>query len=531
MELFLEYLGLGITSVFLTEEGGFWILPMLMVLTGVVIGILIGATPGMSGPFAMAIALPVLVSIFGYTNEALYPVLGCLLGIMKGATMGGSVPAILFNTPGTPDAFLTTLDGYPMARKGQARKAIQTAHFSSVMGDNFSDLVLFIAAPAIAIAVERILGLPEKSALIILSLCFMAAVVGNAPLKGLIGGLLGMCASLVGSTLSGSGPRLTAGMPELGNGLPLTSAVLGVLVLSEVLVSIEDMSREKARNAAPPEPPEMGPGVTWAERGRMLPGILRGASIGTVIGALPGIGTTTAATLSYDTARRQSKSPEAFGTGTPAGLIATESANSAVSGANLIPVMSLGIPGNFAAVFIILAVETIGDFAFGPQVFQFTPIQEVEGFGTIINEGLVVAFGFFTMMALANAFNWTVGSAVMGFLGHLVRIPKDVVLPVIVTVALTAAYVQDGGYLGLITACAFAVIGYILRRLDVSILPFVIGFLLAPTLENLVRGAYTASGGDALFLLKSPIALGMLTLAVLLLVRMVRQARRGTSAL
>jgi len=210
--------------------------------------------------------------------------------------------------------------------------------------------------------------------------------------------------------------------------------------------------------------------------------------------------------------------------------VATESANSAVSGANLIPVMSLGIPGNFAAVFIILAVETIGDFAFGPQVFRFTPIQEVEGFGTIINDDLVIAFGLFTMMALANAFNWTVGGFLMGMLGHLVRIPKDVVLPVILTVSLTAAYVQDGGYLGLFTAGVFAVIGYILRRLDVSILPFVIGFLLAPTLENLVRGAYTASGGDALFLLKSPIALVMLALSVLLLLRMVRQARRASPA-
>jgi putative tricarboxylic transport membrane protein len=527
MELVLEYISLGILSVFQTAEGGLWLLPMIMVLIGVVTGILIGAMPGMSGPFAMAIALPVLVSIFGYSNEALYPVLGCLLGIMKGATVGGAVPAILFNTPGTPDAFMTTLDGHPMARKGQARKAIQTAHFSSVLGDSFSDLVLFIAAPVIAISVERILDLPEKSALIILSLCFMAAVVGNAPLKGLIGGLLGMFVSLIGSTLSGSGPRLTLGIPELGNGLPLTSAVLGVLVLSEVLVAIEDMSQQKARKARPPEPPEMGPNLSWAERGRMLPGILRGASIGTVIGALPGIGTTTAATLSYDTAKRQSKTPEDFGTGIPDGIIATESANSAVSGANLIPVMSLGIPGNFAAVFIILAVETVGDFAFGPQVFHFTPIHEIEGFGTILNEHLVIAFGFFTMMVLANGFNWTVGGTLIGLLGYMVRLPKDVVLPVILTVSLTAAYVQDGGYLGLLTACAFAVIGYSFRRLDVSILPFVIGFLLAPTLEKLVRGAYTSSGGDALFLLKSPIALAMLAISAFLLIRMVRQARRS----
>ena len=192
MDILLQYLALGISSVFTAADGSLWLMPVAMVLIGVVIGILVGATPGLSGPFAMAIALPVLVSIFGYGNEALYPVLGCLLGIMKGATVGGAVPAILFNPPGTPDAFLTTVDGYPLAQKGQGRRAIQTAHFASVVGDNFSDLVLFIAAPVLAVAVERVLGLPEKSALIILSLCFMAAVVGKAPLKGLIGGLLGM---------------------------------------------------------------------------------------------------------------------------------------------------------------------------------------------------------------------------------------------------------------------------------------------------------------------------------------------------
>ncbi len=398
------------------------------------------------------------------------------------------------------------------------------------MGDNLSDLALFIAAPGFAIAVERVLGLPEKGALIFLSLCFMAAVVGDAPLKGLIGGLLGMLLSLVGSTLSGAGPRLTLGIPELGGGLPLTSAVLGVLVLSEVLVSIETMRHERRRDMTPQEPPEMGPRLTWGERLRMMPAILQGGAIGTVIGALPGIGTTTAATLSYDMAKRRSKRPDDFGTGVSEGIIASESANSAVSGANLIPVMSLGIPGNFAAVFIILAVESIGDFTFGPSVFRFTEIRQVEGFGLILNQNLVVAFGIFTMMVLANAVNWTVGGGLMSLLGNLVRVPKDLMIPLILVVSLTAAYVQDGGYLGLYTACGFAVIGYLLRRLDISILPFVIGFLLAPALEGLVRGGFSASGGDPYFMLRSPIALVMLGLSVLLLVRMLRTGRPDRSA-
>ena len=142
-----------------------------------------------------------------------------------------------------------------------------------------------------------------------------------------------------------------------------------------------------------------------------------------------------------------------------------------------------------------------------------------------MNRELGMAFGCLTLMVIANLCNWSVGSFLMGQLGRLIRIPKDVMLPVILTVSLTAAYVQDGGYVGLLSACVFAVIGYVLRRLRISILPFVIGFLLAPALEGLIRGSFTASGGDPWFLLKSPIALVMLALSVWLLVRMFRQSR------
>ena len=161
-----------------------------MVFVGFVIGIVGGATPGLAGPFLMAVSLPILLSIFGFTPDALLPVLGFLVGVMKGATVGGAVPAILFNTPGTPDAMLTTFDGYPMAKKGQAGKALKTAHFASVSGDTFSDLVLFTCAPFLAIIVEAYLGFGEKAALILLSLAFVAAVVGASPMKGMIAAFL-----------------------------------------------------------------------------------------------------------------------------------------------------------------------------------------------------------------------------------------------------------------------------------------------------------------------------------------------------
>ena len=526
MDIVWEYIARGFLDVFFTADGSFDPLPMAMVFGGLLLGIVVGATPGLNGPFAMALSLPVLISIFGVSDDALLPILGFLIGLMKGGTVGGAVPAILFNTPGTPDAFLTTLDGHPMAKKGQAGKALKIAHFSSASGDTFSDIVLFMTAPVLAVLIENVLDLPEKSALIILSLSFMAAVAGKSPIKGLTVGVLGMLLALVGSTLSGHGPRMTFGVDALGNGLPLTSAVIGVLIIGEVFIGIEEAARARlSRAGAILNLKDGDNSLKWPDIRRILPTICRSAMIGTMVGALPGIGTTLAATLGYDTAKRLSKHPEKFGTGIPEGVAATEAANSSVSGANLIPVMSLGIPGNFAAVFLILAVESVGEFTLGPAVFRFTEIKEIEGFGTIINKDLVVAFAIFTLMVLGNLFNWTIGGWFLRSLGVLARVPKSIMLPLVLLITFTAVYVQDGGFIAIWIVLVFGAMGYLLRRLEVSILPFVIGFILAPRLEELIRGGYSASGGDPWFLLKSPIAVAFLTAAVLILVLMGRNSR------
>ena len=162
-----DYIVMGVFAVFQGPElfslAGFGVsVTPVMVLAGFLLGIMVGATPGLAGPMAMAIALPILISVFGFTPDALLPVMGFLIGIMKGATIGGAVPAILFNTPGTPDAFMTTLDGQPMARSGMAGKALRIAHVSSASGDTFSDIVLILCAPFLAVLVERYLDLPER---------------------------------------------------------------------------------------------------------------------------------------------------------------------------------------------------------------------------------------------------------------------------------------------------------------------------------------------------------------------------------
>ncbi len=508
----LDHVGLGVAAVFAASPvaSPFGIpisITVVMVLCGFLGGIAVGATPGLGGPFAMAISLPILIGVFGFNPDALLPVLGFMIGIMKGATVGGAVPAILFNTPGTPDSLMTTLDGYPMTRKGRSGKALRVAHFSSASGDTFSDIVLFTCAPFLAIMVESFLDFPEKAALILLSLAFVSAVVGSSVWKGLLAAFLGMLVAFVG-TGEDSDPRLTLGIDALAGGLPLISVVLGVLILGEVFESMERMWREMRATSAIAAPPRSGDNrLRFPDLRRILPFVGLSAAIGTVIGALPGIGSTLAATLGYATGRRFHKGEEPFGSGVPEGVAATEAANSAVSGANLIPVLSLGIPGNVAAVFIILATETISGFNPGPAVFRLTPGE--------INPEMVIAFGLFTAMVFANLLNWTIGGVFMRSMSVMVRIPKQRLLPVVLLLTLTAVYTQRPEMSAIYVTLAFGVLGYLMRRLGISVLPFVIAFILAGNLEQAVRQAFSATGADPWFLFSSPVSIAFVVLAVL----------------
>lgn len=514
----LEYIWLGILAVFQGPElfslfgVGIPVTPV-MIAAGFLLGITVGATPGLAGPMAMAISLPLLISAFGYTPDALLPVMGFLIGVMKGATVGGAVPAILFNTPGTPDAYMTTLDGFPMARAGKAKKALKIAHFSSASGDTFSDIVLVLCAPFLAIMVERYLDLPEKTALLILSMSFIAAIVGGSPGKGLISTGLGLLAVSVG-TGEDFYPRLSFGTEALAQGFPIVAAVLGVLVVGSVFEGMEEAWRGGlGRDAASQGTQDADQSLTRADIRRLGPYIARSSVIGTMIGALPGVGSTLAATLGYAAGRarhgrRKHADDPAFGSGLPEGIAATEAANSSVSGANLIPVLSLGIPGNAAAVFLILAADSIGGFNPGPSVFRFT---------AEVNPELVVAFGLFTAMFVANALNWTIGGAFMRAMAVMIRIPKSVLLPSVLLMTLTAIYVQETRMEAIWFTIGFGVLGYLMRKIEMSPLPFVIAFILGDRLEDTARQAFSATGRDPWFLFTHPIAAIFVALSVAVL--------------
>ena len=292
----------------------------------------------------------------------------------------------------------------------------------------------------------------------------------------------------------------------------MATAVLGVLILGEVFKSLEDLWRDKQRQQTASNVAAQGDqALRKRDLRAIFPYIARSAVIGTAIGALPGVGSTLAATLGYSTGRRRyakKKQPAApaFGEGAKEGIAATEAANSSVSGANLIPVLSLGIPGNAAAVFLILAMDSIAGFNPSPRVF------------TVPNEGvnpeLVIAFGIFTAMFVANALNWTLGGVFMRWVGVMARIPKAVLLPIVLLLTLTAIYVQETSMAAIWIAVGFGVLGYLMRRVGMSPLPFVIAFILGGRLEDTARQAFSATGSDPFFLFSSPVALAFMVLAV-----------------
>lgn len=513
----LDYIIAGVLAVFYSDPILGVPVVLIMIVCGFLFGITVGATPGLAGPMAMAISLPILISIFGFSTDALLPVLGFLIGIMKGATVGGAVPAILFNTPGTPDAYMTTLDGHAMAKKGEAAKALRVAHFSSASGDTFSDIVLVVCAPFLAIMVERFLDLPEKTGLLILSLAFISSVIGGSVGKGIISMGLGLLTAMI-ATGEDFYPRLALGQPALSGGIPIVAAILGVLILGEVFKALEDIYRGDDSPESSNASKAGYAGLTRSDLRRLFPYIGRSALIGTCIGALPGVGSTLAATLGYTTAKRRYESTQpndapSFGEGAPEGVAATEAANSSVSGANLIPVLSLGIPGNAAAVFLILAMDSIGGFNPGPSVFK------LEGgvSGGSVNPEMVLVFGIFTTMFIANALNWTIGGIFMRWVGVMARLPKSRLLPIVLILTLTAIYVQETSMTAIWITIFFGLVGYVMRRIEMSPLPFVIAFILGENLEATARQAFAATGSDPFFLFNSPIALTFIVMSLVVI--------------
>lgn len=470
----------------------FSIANLTFVVLGVALGQFVGAVPGIGPIMAMAIAIP-----FTFALDPLVAI-SFLVGVNKGGLVGGAVPAILMNTPGTPDAAATALDGYPLAKKGKPLKATKMALFSSVTGDTFSDIVLITVSAPLAILALR-MGPIEIVALMIFAFSVLAGLIGNSLTKGIIAAALGLLVASIGSDPENFTPRLMFGYWELFDGLPLPSVAIGMLAISEILRRMSE-----AHGNIQPAVDLRGSGdpadarVSWAEYWGCRYTMLRGATIGTILGALPGIGSTAAAFMSYAFAKASSKDPSSFGKGNIHGIAATESANSAVMGANLIPLLTLGIPGSVGAALIISAFMIHG-IQPGPLLFE--------------QQGRLV-YGLFGAMLMANFANLWVGQIGLRFWVKVVSAPESLIFSAAILLCFVGVAMATNGLFGVAIMLGFAVLGYLMTAFGYSLVIFIIAFFLGPRFEKSIAQSMALTNGDLTQIFYSPVAVALLVLSV-----------------
>ncbi len=482
MEMF-QHLGAGF-------EAAFTLTNMLFICGGVTLGIVFGVLPGLGSVTALAIMVPITFYMSPLAAIAF------LVGINKGGTSGGAIPAILINAPGTPEAAATALDGHPMAKQGKPEKAMKTALYASICGDTFSDcMLILLAAPFAAIALN--FGPVEFTSILLFSFTMIAALAGKSLVKGIIAAAIGVFLSTWGLDPVDSSPRMTFDTVNLFDGIPLPALAIGSLALSSIIAQIFDL---KANGEPEPltgkpsfkEDNRLGVGEFWGHWKTLV----RSALIGTGIGMLPGLGVSLAAFLGYGAAKRASKAPEEFGRGRLEGIIATEAANSAVVGANLIPTIALGIPGNVAAALLIGAFMIHGVVP-GPLM--------------MIEHGALV-YSIFASMLMANVAHLIIGRLGIRLWVQFVKVPKKYILPVVTVMCILGVYIPTNSMFEVGMLLVFGGIGFLMRKSGFSIVCLVIGFLLGPLFEMSLRQTMLMYKTDLTILFTSPISLTFLIL-------------------
>lgn len=462
------------------------------VFAGVLLGVTVGAVPGISGDMAMALLLP-----FVFTMDPA-PAIGMLMGVYKGGLFGGSVSAILFGVPGTPGAAATVLDGYPARLAGYPNAALHAGLYASVAGDFAGVLILiFVAGPLAVLALG--FGPREFFALYLVSILVIAAIERDRLARGFAAAWLGVLLAMVGRDPFSGAERLTFGIPALGAGLGLVPVLIGLFAVSEILLQLAETWRLRA---APVDRADAGRSPDYdpaADRlgGRRLASLWRsiaiGSASGTFIGALPGAGATLAGFLSYGLARRASREPERFGHGSLEGIAAPEAGNSATAGATLIPLFAFGIPGSGSAALIGAAFMMQG-ISPGP---------------TMVEENMTVVYAIFLLLLFGSLFNLLSSKLLLPHYARISMAEPRYVLPVVLGLAVLGTYATSNSPVDVWVLLGAGLLGVVLRRLSVPVAPLALGFILGPGLERALRQSLILGRNEPEYLLQSPAALAI----------------------
>ena len=464
----------------------------LMMAAGVVIGLVFGAIPGLTYMTGILLVLPLTYSMD--TVSAL----SILLGIYCGGMTGGSVSAILLGIPGTPSAAATVLDGYPLAQKGKAQKALGMALAASVLGGLISLLILILVAPQVS-AITMMFSAAERFALIVLGLSCICRVSSKDLVKGLISAIIGIMITTVGMDPIMGVPRYTFGNIYLLSGIDLLPVLIGMFAMPEIISSILGKRHEEKTETshAKVSLPNM------SELKQCAATILRGSLIGTIVGAIPGTGGPTACFLAYDDAKRSCKNGDKFGTGVLEGVAAPESANNAVSGGAMIPMLTMGIPGDGTTA-VLMGALMIHGLQPGPLLFQ---------------EDSKTVYAIFISMFAINILILIIQSFGIKLFARILDVPLAYLNGVIIALCLIGAYAQNGTYYDVIIMAAAGGLCYMLKWAGFSTTPLLLGVALGGGLEQNFRLAMTMTKGNIIQIITRPICAGILLVTLFLILQ------------
>lgn len=462
---------------------------ILYSLLGVMAGVIIGALPGLGPSVGIAVLLPMCYG--------LNPVCAlCMLcGIYYGAMYGGSITAILINTPGDSAAVMTTLDGYPLARKGEAGKALGMACLASVIGGTVS-VVLFMTLAPIISSYALSFGSSEYFALMILGLTSIAGMTGKSPAKGFLAAFLGLFVSGIGIDLVYGTQKFVFGNVHLYSGIDFVPVAMGLFGIAEIICdkTDNDIRIEKGSLSIKKLLPNRED-WKWS-----MPHIGRGTILGFVVGMLPGAGATIASFLSYGTAKKFSKRGELFGTGVVEGVAAPEAANNAASMGAMVPMLTLGVPGSGSTAIMMGALMMLG-ITPGPSFFT---------------KNADVAWGLVASMYLGNVILVIIGICGVSLFVKVLNVKGTTLNALIFAFILMGAYALENSMFTVGLTIFFGILGYIFKKLNVPAAPMVLGIVLGYLTESNLRQALIIDDGDMWRVITHPISAVILVLAVLL---------------
>lgn len=472
-------------------------------MLGTVVGLFFGSIPGLTFSMALALMLPFT---FGMSAT---PALALLLGVYVGGMTGGSVSAILLGIPGTPSAAATVFDGYPMAHKGEAGVALGAAVIASTFGGLFSLVVMMLLLEQVA-AVAIKFGPAEIFALVLFGLSSICGLAERSLLRGLVAGVLGLMLMIIGLDELDGVARLTFGTVQLQQGVNLLVAMIGLFAVPQVIQTFLDHGRVKHLEI-PHDVRARLP--TLCQLGQRFWLMVRCAGIGTGIGAIPGTGGPIAAFLAYDHARRFSKRPDDYGKGELSGVVAPETANNAVTGGAMIPLLSLGIPGDPATA-VILGGLLLHGLQPGPMLFR---------------TNLPAIYALYIAIVLAYVVILVVQIWGIRVFVRVLRVPPHLLAVCIIVMCVLGSYAIRNSIFDVYLMGIMGLLGYILQRIHIPIAPVVLGLVLGETLEKQYRTALILSEGDHHIFINSGVALVFFALTALMLGMQLRSSLRRRS--